>query len=77
MATEALIDGPARLNFPDYGEASIEKFSDICSGCAHSRADHLVPGSVDIRSVTDCNRCGLYAASNKVKANLPKCARFA
>lgn len=70
-------DGPARLKTPDYGEGISEKFSDICTSCTHTRADHLVSGSVDIAAVTDCNRCGKFNPKHATKANIPKCERFA
>ncbi len=93
MATIAMIDGPKRLLYPTHnGIVVSEKFSDKCSRCQHSRADHLVLGATTIDAVTDCNRCGKYPAdwgygteedkANRGQedpdlANTPLCVRFA
>ncbi len=63
MATIAMKEGPARIIYPSHNGIVVqEKFSDKCDRCGHSRADHLVPGAVTLDAVTDCNRCGKYAA---------------
>ncbi len=57
-----MVEGPKRILYPTHNDIVVtEKFSDKC-GCGHSRADHLVPGAVTLDAVTDCNRCGQWAA---------------
>lgn len=77
-------DGPSRIPHPDYGKGIVEKFSDTCSDCAHTRADHLVSGSVSISAVNYCNRCGKHPlvtksgnASSAKNAGDYICERFA
>ncbi len=76
MVTEAMRDGPARLTYPDYGNGIVEKFSDLCGNCTHTRADHLNTRSVDIAAISDCNRCGKFNPKHATKANMPKCGRY-